>query len=376
MTQTKFRCYTWLTVLGLHLLFMNACTSPVSSSLPKNTEAKNSINTDSLKSTASGKHEQESCLPMIASGEFSRSDCEEGLICTPDIYDKDKGSCRVACALLTEEDNIAKDPQACPAGRSCQILTSLQLRIQGAFCLPKQRERDGLCQAALDSESCTNNRSCLPTSLSKSADGVSAKSFVCRNTCPYGKAEAAKACLQDENCLLAPDNNTGICAQEITWANSKDFTPKFTGQTCNEISGHKFCNQSMLLGLEKAADVNCFTPQASKDTGICLALCSVPALDMDGDGQISTAEYKKILTCPANYTCSGELARKLGLARMMPDIVKRQKTKSCDLTICPATKPCPSLCGPGDAECMPMKGASEQVGACGAPYGSCEANES
>ncbi len=377
MTQTQFRWYPLLTVSGLFLLFMCACTSPASSSLPKNTEAKNSINTDSLKSTASGKHEQESCMPTITNGDFSKSDCEEGLVCTPDIYEKNQGSCRVPCAVLTEKNNVAKDSRACPAGRSCQIVTTLQLDIQGAFCLPKQRERDGLCQAVLDSESCASNRSCLPTSLSHSDDGISAKSFVCRNTCPFGKAEAGLACLPDETCMLASDNKTGICSLEITWASSKDFTPKFTGKNCNEISGHKFCNQSLLLGLDKPADVTCFTPQPSKNTGICLALCSVPALDMDGDGKISPEEDKKTLNCPVNYTCSGELARELGLSRMLPDMAKRKKSKSCDLTLCSAGKPCPDLCGPGDAECMPVQSSSnEKIGACGAPFGSCEPKQS
>jgi hypothetical protein len=382
MTRSQLRWYPLLIIWGLSLTFIGACTDAESSSSPQKisatTENEHVMGADLLRSAVTGKHEQESCTPSMTNGEFSRSDCEEGLICTPDVHERGKGFCRVPCGFKTEESSIAKDQKACPAGRSCQIITSLQLHKQGAFCLPKQRERDGLCQAMLDAEACTNNRSCLPNYISKNPADISPMSFVCRNTCPFGKPEAAAACLQNETCVPAKDRKTGICVQEITWASRKDFTPKFTGQTCNETNGHRFCNNSILLGLDKPADVTCFNPEPTKSSiGLCIALCSVPALDMDGDGKISPAEDKITLTCPVHYNCSGELARELGLFKTLPDRAKRQRKKSCDLTICPAGKPCPSLCGPGDSECIPLNSADVgQMGVCGAPFGSCEPNES
>ncbi len=380
MTQSKVRSNSFLTVLGLSLLLIGACENPTSLSSQKNANhLRDDIKKENLVKMIDpliGRHEQDSCTPVLTENEFGKSDCEEGLVCAPDVYEKDKGHCRVPCGVWTE-DTLTKDKDACPAGRSCQILTSLQLHEQGAFCLPKQRERDAQCLAVFDSEACSNSRSCLPSSLGKNAGVISAKSFVCRNTCPYGEKDAHLACAAGESCMPSPAGKTGICGQEITWASSKDFTPQFAGKTCNEISGHQFCNTSLLAGLKNAAEPTCFLTSAKKSRGICFALCSLPALDMDGDGQIGLKEAKKTLACPAHYTCSVELGRELGLVRMIPDIKNHQKTKPCDLVLCPSGQPCPSQCGPGEAECLTIETATGvKDGVCGAPFGSCEPNES
>jgi hypothetical protein len=370
-----------------------------------------------------GKHEQENCLPVLKDGVFAKGDCQEGLVCAPDSQDVSVGTCRVDCSHY-EGDTIVKNAEKCPAGRSCQIAVSLDLKELGAFCLSKQTERDGECQAVGDADACSGNRICSASSLSQDEAGqVVASSFLCRETCAFGTSDANKGCPSGEGCVASPydtkpqldsagkmvacqeancqaggsncecnaaqgfackayipgrvaicERPVGFCASMVTWAVAADFAGQgFSGQLCNEVSDHRFCDNSLLAGIPNGAQTSCVAFSSDDDRGFCMAICSAPALDADGDGKIGANEKGGKLTCPANFECSLDFGRDLGMIRTINDTTSPSGNKICDAAKCEAGKPCPGQCGPGDAECLtyPTKSGGK-VSFCGAPLGSCQ----
>jgi hypothetical protein len=367
-----------------------------------------------------GKFESEECVPVEENGVLFAGDCSEELVCVPDIYDESKGSCQLPCGEKVGE-NFKKDASLCPAGRSCMVVTSLYADELGAFCMQPQTERDGPCVAVADKDACTNGRTCQLGEVEKDDAGVPlASGFICRDTCVVtpenkrgscagneicmvGKMDTAierdannpkkpRACVQ-ENC--GPDSTNcectkaegffcgkgvnvcirvgGTCVEEVRWTSANDLKPgDFTGEICNEKSGHRFCNTRLLGGLETPAQPICMPVTKTSDNGICLAMCSTPSLDRDGDGVISEAEKGARLSCPANYECKHDLPRKMGMSITLKDPANPSVPKSCDPAQCETNKPCPAQCGVGDAECTTVETKKGAMSYCSAPMGSCE----
>ena len=351
---------TRLVFVGL-LCLLGACPKPPSSSSSSSQlQTKDLAKVDAA---SAGMHEQETCNPVFDKKVgYTQSNCQEDLVCLPDIYEPAKGTCRASCA--SEDD--------CAEGRFCQQVTSLGFQKVGRFCLPQQEERDGLCQALHDPNACAQNRSCLIGDVTSDGQSVEASHFLCRNTCPYGVAGAEKACAQGEQCIasdleVTPNGPVGLCIRPISWATQSDLT----GEMCNKTTDHRFCDQSLLKGLENPAQLSCVSLQDNE--GICLAQCSAPALDLNGDGLLAKEEMGKRLSCPADYECNLDLSRKIGLLRMIKNKQNPTQTKVCDATKCEPNKPCPNECGPGDGECLSLPTQSGQiVNLCGAPMGTCQ----
>ena len=236
----------------------------------------------------------------------------------------------------------------CKDGLTCQNLTTLTFEEVGRYCLSKQTKRDGLCQAVTDDQACSDNRICAISSLLEDENGKPvARSFVCRDACPYGTPDANDSCETGELCTpyaysnttqtkdgkpvtctevkcqgdnddcecdmangfkcepLIPDviafceRKAGICGKPVRLVTYDDFTDQgFTGELCDEVTGHAFCDTSLLEGVSNPAQTLCIPISEKNSLGICLALCSGPDFN---------------LACPENYECSTQLARKLGL---------------------------------------------------------------
>ncbi|MDA0712618.1 MAG: hypothetical protein O2897_01350, partial [bacterium] len=91
------------------------------------------------------------------------------------------------------------------------------------------------------------------------------------------------------------------------------------------------------------------------------------------DGKISQSETGSKLSCPVDYQCSTDLGRKFGLNQYINDTKNPAKHKECDLSLCESKTPCPSQCGPGNAECLAVADTNgTESGVCGAPLGSCQ----
>jgi hypothetical protein len=147
----------------------------------------------------------------------------------------------------------------------------------------------------------------------------------------------------------------------------------FAGTSCNEVKGHAFCDSSLYSGVENPGEAYCIQLSETTGSGFCFAFCSVPALDMDGDGKLGPKEAGQKLGCPANYTCNTNLGRNVGLIAPLPDPKAANGKKGCDPAKCEAGKPCPGECGIGDAECLTYPGKNgTTVSFCGAPFGNCE----
>lgn len=363
------RCGTYL---ALMILLINAAcnnnenknvASKQANNVIKEVSKEDSTTIEAVDKEVFSKQEKEECKVSIESGKLTQSDCDTDLVCVPDIYENFNGHCRVACA--SEE---------CPKGRSCQMLTTKNFTTIGAFCLPVQNKRDGQCHAPLDNNSCAKERTCLPINVSKNKKNqLVADRFLCRNTCPYGEINANDSCPLNENCLPSSIAKTGICGKAVRWATQNDIGRSFTGEVCNETEGHKFCNTELLKGLQNPAFTTCAASAKSKGNGFCLALCSTPDLDRNQDGKISQSETGSKLSCPVDYKCSTDLGRKFGLYQHISDAQNPAKHKECNLSLCDAKTPCPSQCGPGNAECLTTDDKNNlEIGVCGAPLGSCE----
>lgn len=336
-------------ILGVLLttLFLCSCSPDLVKPETPQKSTTTAENHETVSTETIGQQEQEACTPHLKGNRFVQSDCDEGLVCAPNFDDVTVGTCRVDC--LTTKGTKALN--ACPAGRTCQVAISANLETMGAFCLARQNTRDGQCLAMADTEACGNNRKCLPSEVAKTAEGeMVARDFICRDTCPYGAPDADKKCNDGEGCEPSPyEQGGGLCVARMSWARDADFaSSKFTGEVCNEISDHKFCDESLLKGLEKPAQVACIHMSRSSDRGFCVAVCSTPAIGTAKGGQ---------LTCPTGFNCSLDFSRKRGLAK--------QLKKTCDPTKCEENKPCPEQCGVGDGECT-------KEGVCIAPFGTCQ----
>jgi len=164
-----------------------------------------------------------------------------------------------------------------------------------------------------------------------------------------------------------------MCIEEVKWVSIQDFAGAgFSGETCNEKSDHRFCNTTLLEGVENAAQTMCMPVSKTSDEGVCIAVCSMPSLDLDGDGVISEQEKGKTFNCPANYECKHELAKELGLIRPVKDIANPAVPRRCDPAQCESGKACPAQCGAGDAECLTVQTKKGTMSYCAASMGTCE----
>jgi hypothetical protein len=307
------------------------------------------------------------------------------------------------------------------------MATTLTLDELGAYCLPQQTKRDGACSALDDKEACSDNRICAVSEVKKvKKDGKEqqvATSFMCRDSCAYGTSKAHDSCSTGEKCVAYPYSSTGqtaengdpvmcteskctgdfkdcecnraegfqctpliqgvvafcdrpagICTTPVAFAAASDFeNGSYSGETCNEVKGHAFCNNSLFDGIEKSGEALCVVLSEKTGDGFCFGFCSAPAVDLDGDGKLKGRETGQKLACPANHTCNTELGRKLGMIAPVGDKSAPNGKKPCDPAKCEAGKPCPSECGIGEAECLsyPKKGGGT-LSFCGAPFGNCE----
>jgi hypothetical protein len=370
-----------------------------------------------------GKAEAESCAPLKDGKEYKQSDCDNGLVCAPNVSDLAKGTCRVSCGELSKGKS-KKVEGKCASDRTCQLATSLSIEEIGAFCLPVQTKRDGACSAMGDDQACSNNRLCAVSELKKNTkDQPVATSFICRDACAFATPKANDACSSGEKCAAYPyqstpqhtgegepvmctetkctgdfaececdrangfqctamipgvvafcDRPAGICTTPVGFTAASDFSDGgFTGEKCNEVKGHAFCNSSLFDGVAKGGEAICVSISEKTGDGFCYAFCSAPAVDLDGDGKLKGRELGQKFNCPANYKCNTELGRMLGMVASVGDKSGPDGKKSCDPTKCEAGKACPGECGLGDAECLsfPTK-SGESVNFCGAPFGNCE----
>lgn len=374
------------------------------------------------------KGEQESCVPKKEKSGYVQSDCSEGLVCAPNSEDQTEGSCRVSCGAIAADGKISKASEGCPTNRTCQTATSLSFDALGVYCLPQQTKRDAPCSAVTDKLACASDRMCAVSEVSKDDAGKPlATSLLCRDVCPFGSPKADESCSRGEKCIAYPyestsqtsaegepvvcteskctgdfaececdrangfqctalipgviafcDRSAGICATQVPFVSASDFgAGGFSGETCNEVKGHAFCDNSLFQGVEKAGQSICYQFSEKTGDGICFAFCSVPALDIDGDGKLKGREQGQKYACPANYTCSTDLGRALGLVTPIPDAKAAGGRKSCDPSKCQAGKACLSECGVGDAECLTFEGKDgTSLNFCGAPLGSCELSAS
>ncbi len=381
----KAKIGSLLLCLSLPLLFVS-CNSGSPASVPT-LPTVGAVQAPTRSAAVVGKHEQDACHPVLSSGAYGQGNCEDGLVCLPDIYDaaQAKGVCRVECMKVVEKadgsgNTIEKAPENCPTGRSCQIVVGTNLGVLGhepdvlgAFCLASQRERDGLCVALSDDNACTNGRRCAPSDMSlNDQQQVVAKSYVCRDTCHYDAADVTKGCKSGEICF---EQNGGICATAVTWASITDFAGggHFPRQKlCNEQADHRFCDGRPFAGLgDDAGHAECVEITHATGVGLCFAVCSSPSIDRNGDGKIDEHEKGQQNKCPANFTCSGDLGREIGIVVAVGDATTGER-RSCDPTKCQAHQPCPAECGLGDAECLSFERDGHTVNFCGAPAGSCE----
>lgn len=404
-------------------------TSPKKSTAPKKVEPKLQVAAQPAppKPTPApipqGKAEAEKCAPKKEDKVYVQSDCASGLVCAPNSNDLTTGNCRVSCGELVK-GKPHKIEGKCTEDRTCQIATSLSFDELGAYCLPQQKKRDGACSAMGDDQACTDGRICAVTEVKKDETGKPrGASFVCRNTCAFGTPKAAETCSAGEKCTAYQYDNTtqnnekgepvmcteskckgdfagcecdrgsgfncnalipgfiafcerpaGICTTPVGFAAATDFSDAgFSGPKCNEIKGHAFCDNGLSEGVENAADSFCLSISEKTGDGFCYALCSVPAVDLNGDGQLTGRELGTKLTCPANHKCNTDLGRMIMMVAAVGDKNAKNGKKACDPAKCQAGKPCPSECGLGDAECLtyPSKSGAP-VSFCGAPFGNCE----
>lgn len=159
----------------------------------------------------------------------------------------------------------------------------------------------------------------------------------------------------------------GVCGEPVPLAKLSDFRGNsYLGNTCNELNDSRICDRSF-ADQSFDAEFQCRVLSKSGE-GVCVAFCSAPALDRDGDGTIGNHEKGGRSQCPNGFSCRTDVARKL---QLYSTIENSGSDKLCDPKKCTKNVPCPMECGPGDAECLTIGSGQYQRSLCGAPYGTC-----
>lgn len=347
-------------------------------------------------------------------GELKRSDCQRGQICVPRSYDSDRGHCLISCGIV-EDNDLKKDHGLCLPGKRCMLLRDESSDPLGMFCLEQQQDIDMPCLAPLDHDACADGMACLSTKTTTDKEG---ERVYGRNRCKR-ECSIEAPCSNDKTCLY-PDHarierqrsldgdsfitcdlklcqdgdeacpcrkdlgfscrkitdgiglgvcarDLGICGDEIPLASVDDFLgSSFIGEPCNEINESRICQDFSHDPKSEVSSI-CRISNSDQD-GICIAPCSLPALDKDNDGKIGDEELGKRYACPEGYSCRDDVSRRLGIILFIKD---HDKYRPCDPDRCRENQPCPEQCGPGDAECIPTTEDGGRVHACGAPVGTC-----
>lgn len=290
--------------------------------------------------------------------------CEDGLYCLrPDLFTT-AGVCEVDCAARDAQGNITgEDASVCSEGTTCQRVTTPTRNVLGVVCLPPVEERDAFCPAPEDADACAGDLVCA-ISASELVTGVL---FVdearCKETCNAATSSADAGCPDGEACLgpRSPVGD-GVCGRAVPlW----DGAPvPGAEQLCNEWSGHDYCDDRPFRTLDDPARLECVTGfYLDPNLGLCMATCSQPRFDYDGDGNIVDADGEGALQldCPTGYLCDPQRARDFGLVEpVLPEI-------DCEDFGCFPGEECQG-CGAG-AECVLdfETGGSK----CAAVYGFC-----
>lgn len=378
--------------------------------------------------------EGEPCVPKTGKEDvLLQSNCDDALACLPDSFlDMTKGHCRIPCFTSKEVEGgwveRTKKPELCPAGRSCLSITSEDGGDEaGDYCVLPQDRRDAPCRAVGDEAECGEGMSCLVTNISSTGpktllfsackpvcdpnaenphaacESVNAGE-ICSNakysqelqkteesgsvSCTMSKCDAKDVdceCHLDKGFQCTPYipgimnvclRSKGWCGKPVAWLKADDLGESFTGEICNEVESHDYCDHRPWEGVENPGSTQCVGISNKNSNGICFAACSFPSLDRNGDGKISEDEQGKTHNCPAKYTCSKVLGRKLGMLQPVEDKTHVSGLKPCDASKCTAGEACLEECGAGDAECLDLPQADgTSLSACAAPYGNCEPEE-
>ncbi len=344
------------------------------------------------------KFESEPCKPDFNGTTFSQSNCDAGLVCVGNLVEQGAGTCRVDCGVRDGKD-IYKLAEHCPAGRTCQLLNEGSQLDIGAYCLPQQGERNGMCYALDDVDACGHNRTCTISDLEESDQGVSISSMVCRDRCPFGDENAAATCGQGESChmdkysqvwqkkddkpvgcsvkechkrnnplcgcdkkhayicrAMVPGEDDGVCirpaglcALDVKGVTKSDIE---SGQlpVCNEVSDHRFCDSSAYQNSRGAHNFGRCMPILGDNTGFCFDICQ-------SETQASQTLIHK-LSCGAGYECTTDMAKAFQKHFKTPpfmvpiaNLEQPGTHKSCSAKKCQDGAPCPSECGGTEVYC-------------------------
>lgn len=375
--------------------------------------------------------EGDSCTPEVKpsqTGRFGQAECANAMICVPNIIEMDVGTCRLPCGRQ-EGNEIVKSPDSCPAGRSCQLINVGADEPLGAYCLPQQEERDGMCFALDDADACTQGRQCSISAMQNTQEGSWFGAMVCRERCPFGDKNASdscttpgevcradkftqefqntgdqiascsvKECKKSGNPLCACDTKrafacrapiegddhgvcirpAGVCVHEVAGLTAAALAKK-TIDTCNEVTDHRFCSGEAYQLPNSHASYNrgrCGQIFGG-DQGICLNICTSP---LEVTAQMHPLARLKG-TCGEGFVCNDNLAKALhqrvNLALKVPmhDPENPQMEKKCDLTRCPEDAFCPEECGHAESICADLDDVDEngeKIGTCTVYLNTCE----
>lgn len=341
-------------------------------------------------------------------GKLIRAECAEGSLCVAHPLKFGKGECMVECGQNVS-GKLTKDQSKCQNGLTCMAYNNGGVATVGMFCLKKSMGENLPCSGPNDPDACTDGLRCLPTVRVNLGALVLVGRTECKRECsidsdcpqnqgcllpafarterqpggPYGQSCSVRLCEKGEldcdcnksagfECKRLIEKSDfglcerviGVCGEKIPLASRADFRGRdFFGATCNEIEDNRFCEN---IGVSRPT---CKILGKKSYEGACVLTCREPALDMDGDGVIGENENGSSSPCPANYSCQTHMARRFPFYKY---IMRAKAQVKCNPNACEAGKPCPTECGPGDAECIQKPGTSD--GICGAPIGLCEHN--
>jgi hypothetical protein len=305
--------------------------------------------------------------PIAALGEACERNgtppCGDGLTCLRPNPFTNAGVCQVDCAARDAQGNVTvEQPSVCMGDTTCQTVTTPTLNVLGVVCLPPVETRDALCPAPDDPDGCAGDLACLVSSSEYVTGVLFVDEARCKAPCNAANPGGDAGCPATEECL-GPRSplGTGVCGRAVElWDGAP--VPDLS-QQCNELSGHDYCDDRPFAGLSVPAELECVTGfYLDPHVGLCMAQCSRPRFDYDGDGNIVDAdEGALLLECPTGFECDQQRARDFGLIEPVdPEI-------DCENFGCFPGEECAG-CGTG-AECVfdVMTGGSK----CAAVYGFC-----
>ncbi len=345
--------------------------------------------------------------------------CAAGLSCLQDIADPLQRICRRDCYVL-DGNLVVEVPEVCDEFESCQtVLDPTTTQWVATACAPIQYVRDGVCFAFEDPDACALGRACAASEVTAGPDGVAVvEAMRCRDTCTFGDADD-DSCTFDDVCLfdwittsvvdyqlvndLDPDSRVtcppalcedpsapgcpchdedgyrcvpvqnqnycvhtrGLCGVAAPYVGLDDL-PLNTGQLCNEVVDHDFCDREPYRDLDNGALPLCLDIQGPRpDDGICIAFCSQYAFDYNGDGSTDLAGGEGPLSraCLDGDFCDRAFSREIGLYNPGPVEV------ACDPLVCPEGEPCGPCNG---VECVTSDFFVTTPSACAAVFGTCQ----